>query len=165
MAHEKNWRVSLCVQELCHPQNFLWILAAIPICHRSHRSISWSWFLLGFWIFDGLGLTTGHPVLSFQHVYLTQLRDRNPSPHGSHRSCLITLSLDTVGDVIVGEVDELEEDVGWSISSHESVFNVDEGKREEQLVPGSKIGTKFSVLHCNRIPFLMRCGFQPLIHS
>ena len=28
------------------------------------------------------------------------------------RACLITLSLDTVEDVMVGEVDELEEDVG-----------------------------------------------------
>ena len=33
-------------------------------------------------------------------------------PHRSPRACLITLSLDTVEDVMVGEVDELEEDVG-----------------------------------------------------
>ena len=33
-------------------------------------------------------------------------------PHRSLRSCLATLSLDTVEDVMVGEVDELEEDVG-----------------------------------------------------
>ena len=32
-------------------------------------------------------------------------------PHRSHRSCLATLSLDTVEDVMGGEVDELEEDV------------------------------------------------------
>ena len=31
-------------------------------------------------------------------------------PHGSPRSCLATLSLDTVEGVMVGEVDELEED-------------------------------------------------------
>ena len=31
--------------------------------------------------------------------------------------------------------------------------------------PGTTIGTKFSVLHWMRIPFLMRCGFWPLIHS
>ena len=44
---------------------------------------------------------------------------------------------------------------------------VEEGKLEEELVdkPGTTIGTKFSVLHCIRIPFLMRCGFGPLIHS
>ena len=33
-------------------------------------------------------------------------------PLRSSRSCLATLSLDTVEDVVVGEVDELEEDVG-----------------------------------------------------
>ena len=32
--------------------------------------------------------------------------------HRSPRSCLASLSLDTVEDVMVGEVDELEEDVG-----------------------------------------------------
>ena len=31
MIHEKNWRVSLCVQKFYHPQDFLWILAAIPV--------------------------------------------------------------------------------------------------------------------------------------
>ena len=57
-------------------------------------------------------------------------------PHGSHRSCLATLSLDTVEDVMVGDVDELEE----------GVMDVEEGKLEEELVdkPGTTIGTKFS---------------------
>ena len=32
--------------------------------------------------------------------------------HGSPRTCLATLSLETVEDVMGGEVDELEEDVG-----------------------------------------------------
>ena len=36
--------------------------------------------------------------------------------NGSRRACLATLSLDTVEDVMGGEVDELEEDVGSSIS-------------------------------------------------
>ena len=46
-------------------------------------------------------------------------------------------------------------------------MDVEEGKLEEELVdkPGTTIGTKFSVFHCIRIPFLMRCGFGPLIHS
>ena len=35
-----------------------------------------------------------------------------PEEHRSLRSCLATLSLDTVEDVMVGEVEELEEDVG-----------------------------------------------------
>ena len=34
MLHERNLRVSLCVQELCHPQDSLWILAAIPVCRN-----------------------------------------------------------------------------------------------------------------------------------
>ena len=35
MVHEKNWRVSLCVQELCHPLDFLKILAATPGCRNT----------------------------------------------------------------------------------------------------------------------------------
>ena len=68
---------------------------------------------------------------------------------------------------MVGEVDELEEDVGWSISCLEGVTDVEEGKMEEELVdkPGTTIGTKFSVLQIIRIPSLMRCGFWPFIHS
>ena len=68
---------------------------------------------------------------------------------------------------MVGEVDELEEDAGWSISCLEGVMDVEEGNLEEELVgkPGTTIGTKFSVLQIIRIPSLMRCGFWPLIHS
>ena len=106
--------------------------------------------VLGFWLASstaallGFQRNTGLPVLAFQHVYL-----------------LATLALDTVEDVMVGEVDELEEDVGLSISCLEGVMDAEEGKLEEELVdkPGTTIGTKFSVLHCIRIPFSMRCGF------
>ena len=40
-------------------------------------------------------------------------------------------------------------------------MDVEEGKLEEELAdkPGTTIGTKFSVLHCIRIPFLLRGGF------
>ena len=31
ILHEKNWRVSLCIQELYHPKDSLSILAAIPV--------------------------------------------------------------------------------------------------------------------------------------
>ena len=34
----------------------------------------------------------------------------------------------------VGEVNELEEDVGWSISCLEGVMDVEEGKLEEEIV-------------------------------
>ena len=67
-----------------------------------------------------------------------------------------------------GEVDELEEDVGRSISCLESVMGVEVDKLEEELVdkPGTTIGTKFSVLHCIRIPFLNEMWFltvDPLV--
>ena len=109
MVHEKNWRVSLCVQELYHPQDFLRILAAslgfrnkagLPVLTRGLRF----YLVLDFWLAWSTGLT----VLSVQHVHLTQILDRNLSPHRPSRA-LVSLSLDTV---VVGEVDELEEDVG-----------------------------------------------------
>ncbi len=38
---------------------------------------------------------------------------------------------------------------------------LEEGELEEELAdkPGTTIGTQFSVLHCIRVPFLIRCGF------
>ena len=39
------------------------------------------------------------------------------------------------------------------------VLEVDEDPEDELDNPGTTIGTKFSVLHCVRIQFLMRCGF------
>ena len=57
---------------------------------------SWSSSFFGFGFFF---LTS---VLPFQHVNLTRLRDGDPSHTGSPRSCLSTLSLDTVEDVMGG---------------------------------------------------------------
>ena len=81
--------------------------------------------------------------------------------YGSLRTCLSTLSLDTIvgrwsewsisfEGVVCVEVDELEEDVGWSISCLEGVMGVEVDKLEEELAdkPGTTIGTKFSVSHC-----------------
>ena len=54
MIHEKNLRVSLCVQELCHPQDSLWILVTIPVC-RNNTSLpflvrdSHFHLVMGFW--------------------------------------------------------------------------------------------------------------------
>ena len=75
----------------------------------------------------------------------------------------VSLSLDTV---VVGEVDKLEEGEGWLRSCLEGVIDVEEWELDEELddKPGTTIGTKFSVLHCVRIPFLI-CGFWQLIHS
>ena len=39
------------------------------------------------------------------------------------------------------------------------VREVDEDTEEELDMPGTTMGTKFSVLQIIRIPFLMRCGF------
>ena len=106
---EKNWRVSLCVQELCHPRDFLRILAAIlgfrnktgkPVLSRGLRF----YLVLDFW----LAWKTGRSVLFVQHVNLTHVLDGNLSHSRSSRA-RVSLSLDTV---VVGEVDELEEDVG-----------------------------------------------------
>ena len=53
MVHEKNWRVSLFVQELCHPRDFLWILAAIPEFRNTTGLPVSSFFWFG--IFGWLG--------------------------------------------------------------------------------------------------------------
>ena len=48
----------------------------------------------------------------------------------------------------------------------ESVLEVDVSDLDDEFdKPGTTIWMKFSVLHCLRIPFLMRCGFWPLVHS
>ena len=65
----------------------------------------------------------------------------------------------------VGEEDEFEEDDEELLSCLEGVFEVDEDPEDELDKPGTTIGTKFSLLQGIRIPFLMRCGFWPLIHS
>ena len=65
----------------------------------------------------------------------------------------------------VGEEGEDEEDDEEWLSCFKSVLEVDEDPEEELDKPGTTRGTKFSVLQILRIPFLMRCGFWPLIHS
>ena len=139
----------------------LWILAAIPVCRND----------------------TGRPVLArVSHFYLgsgilvgfVNNSSDVSEAYGSPCSCLSTLSLGgwseqsiSVEDVMGGEVDELEEALGWPMSCLKGVMGVEEGKLEEELVdkPRNTIGTNFSVLHCIQIPFLMRCGFWPLIDS
>ena len=59
----------------------------------------------------------------------------------------------------VGDEDELEEDVEQWLSCLEGVFEVDEDPEDESDKPGTTIGTKFSVLHCIRIPFLNEMWF------
>ena len=72
--------VCLCVQELYHPRDFLWILAAIPVCQNTtgrpvlNRGLRF-YLVLDFW----LAWSTGRSVLSVQHVILTQMLDGNLS--------------------------------------------------------------------------------------
>ena len=62
ILHEKNWRVSLSVQELCHPPKFPSILAATPVCQNTTGRLvlsSWFSFLFGFGFL--VGLLNGSP--------------------------------------------------------------------------------------------------------
>ena len=115
--------MSLCAQELYHPRDFLSILAAIPVCRNDtgltvlDRGLRFL-FCLGFLV--GL-VNSSSTVVPEEHkshraclstCVLDTVTGQESIPHRSHRACLVTLSLDTVEDVMVGEVDELEEDVG-----------------------------------------------------
>ena len=118
-------------------------------------------FLFGFGFWVGLG-NNGSPRSIFNILDTSTGWESIPLRSSLSR---VSLSLNTVE---VGEMDELEEDVGWLLSCLESVIDVDEQwELDEELgdKPGTTMGTKFSVLQSIRIPFLMRCGFWPLIHS
>ena len=78
----------------------------------------------------------------------------------------LILSFSSLTVAVVGEDDELEEDVERCLSCLAYLKLKDENWRKNSLIkPRTTIGTKFSVLHCVRKPFWMRCGFWPLIHS
>ena len=179
ILHEKNWRVSLCAQELHHPPNFPWILAATPGFQnlrdlsgetKGVPVLSWSPFknfLVGFWLawrpcsWLDSRQTTGVPVLSSTLKLDTSTGDGSFYFRSSFSP--VSLSLDVA---VVGEEDELEEEEEQCLSCLEGVIEVEWWEPEEELVdkPGTTKRTKFSVFHCIRIPFLMRCGFWPLIH-
>ena len=140
--HEKNWRVTLRVQGLYHPPNSLWMNS----CRHSSMAEYGSPYLFRILIFWVFGILVG----SCNHS--SDVSEVNGSP----RACLSTLSLDSIA--------------GWwcerSISWPEGVVDVEVDELERLVVePGTTPGTKFSVLHCIRKPFPMRCGFWPLIHS
>ena len=165
--HWKNWRESLHVQEFHHPPNLLKILEATPGSQN----------LTGLSVLS----TTGLPVLSvalFDFVFgvlltwstsdLADLSSTVADTVTKEMSLSIRFSRSRVlVSLTVGGEEELEEDVERWLSCLESVLEVDESDPEDEFAdkPGTTIGTKFSVLHCKRIPFWMRCGFWPLIHS
>ena len=159
MVHEKNWRVSPCVQELCHPEDSLNSCshsgisehngAGLAANNGSLRSIVDS-SLFGFWFWVGMaalpGLAANNGSLRSIISSTFELDTGTGWESIPLRSSLSRVSL-SLNTVVGGEVDKLEEDVGWSY--------VEVDKLEEELVdkPGTTIGTKFSVLHCIRIPF------------
>ena len=72
----------------------------------SHRSNEWSSFLFGFGFL--VGLVNGSPRSFRSTCSLDTVTGLESLPHRSSRA-LVSLSFDTV---VVGDVDELEEDVG-----------------------------------------------------
>ena len=108
MVHEKNWRVSLCVQELSSTRFSLNSCSRSRISEQngSHRSfvvIVFIWF----WIFlVGLGNGSSRSFRSTWSLDTVTGQESIPLRSSFAR---VSLSLDTV---VVCEVDELEEDVG-----------------------------------------------------
>ena len=95
MVHEKNWRVSLCVQELSSTRFSLNSCSHSEFRNNTGLSVLFRglrfYLVLDFW----LAWSTGLPVLFVQHVNLTQALDGNLSHTG-----------------LPFLVDELDEDVG-----------------------------------------------------
>ena len=104
MVHEKNWRVSSTRFSL----NFC-SHSGVSEHNESSRSFSWFSFLFGLGFL--VGLVNGSPRSFRSSCELGTDAGSEFIPHKSLRAP-IPSSLDTVEDVLVGEVDELEEDVG-----------------------------------------------------
>ena len=98
--------------------------------------------------------------------------------YGSPRTCLSTLSLDTIAggwsewsisveDAMGVEVDELGEDLGWSISCLKGVMGVVVKQAWGRTRWQTRNHDWYEVFRITlySLPFLMRCGFWPLIHS
>ena len=118
ILHEKNWRESLRVQEFHHPPNFLWILAATPGFQKTtdYTDLSVVPFFLVFW-FLLAGSTTGCPDMS-STVVDTVTGEMSLSIRFSRSRVSLSRC------VIVGDEDELEEDVEQWLSCLESVCEV-----------------------------------------
>ena len=82
MVDEKNWRVSLCVQELCHPEDSSEFLQPFPYV----GIIRVSTYLLVILILFGFEILVG----------LSNNSSGVSEEYGSPRTCLSTLSLDTI---------------------------------------------------------------------
>ena len=117
----------------------------VPNLHKSPRAyhefstfIRWLCYVDIAW-FVGLvnnsGIPEDHKSPRYQSkCLLGTVTGKGSIPHRSLRSYLATLSLDTDEGVKVGDVSELEEDVGCSTSFLESVMDFEESKLDEELV-------------------------------
>ena len=118
MVHEKNWRESL-------PSSTKFSLnscshSGISEYNGSHRSVSWFSFLFVFGFL--FGSVTGSPRSVRSTCELDTGAGWETIPLRSSRA-RFSPSLDTV---VVGEVDELEEDVEQCLSCLEGVIDVEE---------------------------------------
>ena len=102
-------------------------------CHEFSTLVRWLSYVDIAWLVGSVkssssGIPEEHRSLRayFSTCLLDTVAGWESIPHRSRRAYLATLSLGTVEDVMVGEVDELEEDVGWSISCLEGVMDVEE---------------------------------------
>ena len=166
LLHVGLWRyfmrktgVRVPVFRICHPRDSLNSCSHSGMSEQngSPRTCSWFSFVFSFGVLVGLG-NNGSPR-SFR---LTCELDTSTGWMSIPlRSSLSRLSL-SLNTVVVGEVDELEKDVEQCLSYLEGVIEVERWEPEEELVnkPGTTIGTKFSVLHCIRILFQMRCRWS-----
>ena len=160
------------VQELSSTR-FFWILATIPVCrNETSFSVLDRGLRFSFLAQSTASLLEFHkkqvsPVIAFQHVHLTRLRDGDPSRTSLSVLVYPYLRL-KVEDVMGGALEELEEDLGWfKFPALKVSWMLKKAGLRDELAgkPRTTIGTKFSLLQGFRIPFWMRCGFWPLIHS
>ena len=130
----KNWRVSLSVQELYHPRDFLWILAAIPVC-RNTTGLTVLNRGLRFYVVLNIWLAWSRSPRSF--LSTCSLDTDTGEESIPHRSSLVLVSL-SLWYIPGCWVDELEEDVDDQ-SPAWRCHRCEEGKLEEDLVgkPGT----------------------------
>ena len=153
------------VQEF-HPPDFLWILAATPGFQKiTGLSVPSTTCLTAFSVVLAFGFL--EMWLAWSTSGLTDLSSTVVDTVTAEMSLWILSSRSRVlVSLSVGDEDELEEDEQW-LSFLESVLEVDESDPEDEFVEKHRttIRTKFSVVHCIRIPFKIRRTFWPLIHS
>ena len=157
MIHEKNWRVKSLCWNTFHPQDSLWTLVTIPVCRNdTGRPVRDRGFFFGFGFLVGL-VNNGSPRSIRSTCELDTSTGWESIPHRSSRA-RVALSFDTVENVMVGEVDELEEDVGWSRSCLEGVIYVEEWELDD--VGSPKSTSLLSTFHIGSILCFFPASFM-----